>query len=387
MLRSLRIRNLALVEELSWELPAGFITITGETGAGKSIIIGALKFLLGERADRGAVRAGAASAGIEAVFSLGETVGIDALLEGSGVDPCQDGELILKRSIAAEGSSRQFINGSPCNLGVLKELGALLVDLHGPHDHQSLFSRHEQTLLLDRYADALTLRDDYLECRASVAFARRELEELESSSGGGSRLSQLQEEVEEIRAANLSEEEETTLNNRYKAASNSRRLIELSAAVVSRLEDEERGAGIALAEAARLLRDLGRLDERAGSLLDGLEAIIAGLDNQLAEVRDYAEQIEVDTGELQLLEDRLNLIGTLRRKYGPQLSDVIAREKESAKQLERLISLSELKAEARKKLDASLQKLSLAAGKLGEKRKGGAKKLRTVIAHELLDLG
>lgn len=387
MLRSLRIRNLALVEELSWELPAGFITITGETGAGKSIIIGALKFLLGERADRSVVRAGAASAGIEAVFSLSETAGIDALLEESGVDSCQDGELILKRSIAAEGNSRQFINGSPCNLGLLKELGTLLVDLHGPHDHQSLFSRHEQTLLLDRYSDALALRDEYLQCRASVAFARRELEELENDSGGANRITQLQEEVEEIRSANLSEEEEATLNNRYKAASNSRRLIELSAAVVSRLEDEERGAGIALTEAARLLRDLGRLDERAESLLDGLEAIIADLDNQLAEVRDYAEKIEVDSGELQLLEDRLNLIGTLRRKYGPTLSDVIAREKESAKQLERLVSLSELKEEATKKLDASLQKLFLAAGKLGEKRKKGAKKLSAVIAHEFLDLG
>ena len=136
MLRSLRIRNLALVEELSWELPSGFTTITGETGAGKSIIIGALKFLLGERADRGVVRSGASSAGIEAVFALGDSGEIDALLEERGVDLCQDGELILKRSIAAEGSSRQFINGSPCTLGLLKELGAFLVDLHGFFFHE-----------------------------------------------------------------------------------------------------------------------------------------------------------------------------------------------------------------------------------------------------------
>ena len=120
MLRSLRIRNLALVEELEWELPPAFTAVTGETGAGKSVILGALKFLLGERADRAVVRSGAPSAGIEAVFSLGETSEIDSLLEESGIDQCQDGELILKRTIAAEGAGRQFINGSPSNLSVLK---------------------------------------------------------------------------------------------------------------------------------------------------------------------------------------------------------------------------------------------------------------------------
>ena len=387
MLRSLRIRNLALVEELSWELPAGFITITGETGAGKSIVIGALKFLLGERADRGVVRSGASSAGIEAVFSVDDSAEIDALLEERGIDQCQEGELILKRSIAVEGNSRQFINGSPCNLGLLKDLGTLLVDLHGPHDHQSLFHRHEQTLLLDRYSDALELREAYLESRAAVSMARRELEDLENSSGGAERVARLQEEVDEILSAGLSEGEEEPLNNRYKAASNSRRLIELSAAIISRLEDEERGAGIALTDSARLLRDLVRLDERSGVLMEGLETVIAGLDHQLSELRDYAEKIEVDAAELEQLEDRLNVIGTLRRKYGPTLADVIARGNESSKQLERLSSLSELKATAQAKLDTFLRKLSLTAAKLGEKRIEGAKRLSEVIARELRDLG
>jgi DNA repair protein RecN (Recombination protein N) len=387
MLRSLRIRNLALVEELAWELPAGFITITGETGAGKSIIIGALKFLLGERADRSVVRSGATSAGIEAVFDLGDSSEIDALLAERGIDPCQEGELILKRSIAAEGSSRQFINGSPCNLSLLKELGTRLVDLHGPHDHQSLFSRHEQTLLLDRYSDALALRQAYLESRAAVMAARSELEELEESTGGVNRLAQLQEEVDEIYAAHLSEEEEDKLLSRYKAASNSRRLIELSAAIIARLEDEERGAGIALSEAARLLRDLVRLDERAEVLMEGIEKVIADLDLQIGEVRDYGEKIEVDAGELQILEERINLFASLRRKYGPTIAEVIARGEESARQLERLSSLSDLKEAAQKKLDHSLGQLALAAGGLGEKRRAGAKRLAKTIAGEFLDLG
>ena len=387
MLRSLRIRNLALVEKLEWELAAGFTAVTGETGAGKSVILGALKFLLGERADRGVVRSGAPSAGIEAVFSLADTAEIDTLLEETGVDPCQDGELILKRSIAAEGAGRQFINGSPCNLSVLKELGTRLVDLHGPHDHQSLFSRREQTLLLDRFSEALPERNDYLECRADTALARRELEELEATSGGEERVSQLQQEVDEITSANLAEGEEESLNARYKAASNSRRLIELSAAAIGRLENEEHGALTAIADAARLVKDLARLDERAVPYLEEMDRISEGADALMASLRDYAETIEVDAGELQRLEERINLIATLRRKYGPSLSDVITRCDESAKHLERLAGMTELRASAVKKLEKAASEMLKAAEKLSAKRREGAKLLAKRIVAELTDLG
>ena len=387
MLRSLRIRNLALVEELEWELAAGFTAVTGETGAGKSVILGALKFLLGERADRGVVRSGATYAGIEALFTLGETSEIDALLEESGVDPCQDGGLILKRTIAAEGAGRQFINGSPCNLSVLKELGTRLVDLHGPHDHQSLFSRREQTMLLDRFSEALPEREAYLECRAAMASARRSLEELDSTSGGEERIAQLREEVAEITSAGLSAGEEEDLNQRYKAASNSRRLIELSAAAVGRLDDEELGTTKALMESARLLRDLGRLDDRASPYLETLERITGDMDSLMSDLRDYAETIEVDAGELQQLEERINLLATLRRKYGPTLADVIARGEESGKQLERLSGMTELRASALKQLEEASAKMHKAATKLGVKRCDGAKALSKRVVGELTDLG
>jgi DNA repair protein RecN (Recombination protein N) len=390
MLRSLRIRNLALVEELEWDLPAGFTAVTGETGAGKSIILGALKFLLGERADRGVVRAGASAAGIEAVFYLGDTREVDALLEESGVDPCQEGELILKRMIAAEGSSgagRQFINGSPCNLSVLKELGTHLVDLHGPHDHQSLFSRREQTLLLDRYSDAMLERDAYLQRRSEVSAARLALEELELAAGGANKVELLQMEADEITSANLSENEEDSLNARYKAASNGRRLIELTAAAISRLDDEERGASLALSECARMIKELSRLDGRADSHLETLERLTGDLDSLVSGLRDYAETIEVDAGELQMLEDRVNLIATLRRKYGPTLLDVIVRGEESVKTLERLSGMTELKAVSERNLTEALKKLDVAASKLGAKRKEGAGRLSKRVAGELADLG
>ena len=387
MLRSLRIRNLALVEELEWELAAGFTAVTGETGAGKSVILGALKFLLGERADRGVVRSGSPSAGIEAVFSLGETEEIDTLLEESGIDPCQEGELILKRTIAAEGAGRQFINGSPCNLSVLKELGTLLVDLHGPHDHQSLFSRREQTLLLDRFSEALDERGTYLARRADLAAVRRELEELEATSGGEERVAQLQQEVDEITSANLSDGEEESLNARYKAASNSRRLIELSASAIGRLENDEHGAVTAISEAARLVKDLGRLDERAATYMEAMERISGDFNSLITDLRDYAETIEVDAGELQQLEERINLIATLRRKFGPSLSDVIARGNDSALHLERLAGMSQFRGSALRKLEAATDDMLKAAKKLSTKRREGAKVLAKRIVAELADLG
>jgi DNA repair protein RecN (Recombination protein N) len=387
MLRSLRIRNLALVEELEWELSPGFTAVTGETGAGKSVILGALKFLLGERADRGVVRSGAANAGIEAVFTLDDTASIDTLLEESGVDTCQDGELILKRTIAAEGNGRQFVNGSPCNLSVLRELGVHLVDLHGPHDHQSLFSRTEQTLLLDRFSEALPEREAYLACRADLAAARRALEELLATSGGEEREARLREEVEEIRSANLTEGEEEAVQSRYRAASDSRRLIELAAASVARLEDEEHGVLSGISDTARLLKDLGRLDDRAQPYLDRLEKICSDLDSLISDLRDHAEAIELDASELQNLEERVNLLATLRRKYGPSLADVITRGERSATELERLSGLTEETEKARGNLREVEGTLRASAEALGSKRKKGVKKLSSQVAGELSDLG
>jgi DNA repair protein RecN (Recombination protein N) len=390
MLRSLRIRNLALVEELDWTLHSGFTAITGETGAGKSIIIGALSFLLGDRADRSLVRTGSTSAGIEAVFDLGRNDEVAALLEERGIDPCQDGELILKRTITSEGSGsggRQFVNGCACNLSMLKDLGVLLIDLHGPHDHQSLFSRREQTLLLDRFCDALGERDDYLKCRSELSSAQREMEQLESDSGGEERLEQLRNEVDEITSANLSESEEESLLCRYRAASNSRRLIELSAGVVSRIEDDEQGAALGMAESARLLKELMRIDERASSYLEEMERLIEGLNALASDLKGYAENIELDAQEFLVLEERMNVIATLRRKYGPGIADIIARGTRSSEELERLSSLDSLKIAARERYDHAKRLTIEAAGRLSVKRIQGVGKLSKTVERELADLG
>src|SRR5213080_33591 len=157
-LQLLRIKNLALVEDLEWEIAPGFTAITGETGAGKSIIIGALQLLIGESGDKSLVRTGAEMCTVEAIFQGNDFAKWNARFEESGIEPC-DNDLILKRSLSLSGTNRQFINGSPTTLANLKALGDDLVDLHGPHDHQSLLSPDRQLDLLDAFADARPARE------------------------------------------------------------------------------------------------------------------------------------------------------------------------------------------------------------------------------------
>src|SRR5216117_3599636 len=149
----LRIKNLALVEELEWQLGLGFIAVTGETGAGKSIIIGALQLLLGERADKLLIRTGADLCTVEAVLSGNELQKLNPQLVEAGIEPCES-DLILRRTLSSTGTNRQFINGSPTTLSILKNLGDELVDLHGSHDHQSLLSTETQLSLLDSFGRA-----------------------------------------------------------------------------------------------------------------------------------------------------------------------------------------------------------------------------------------
>ena len=160
ILTLLRIKNLALVEELQWQMGPGFIAVTGETGAGKSVIIGALQLLLGERADKSLIRTGADLCTVEAVFSGTGLQNLNPQLVEAGVEPCEN-DLILKRTLSSTGTNRQFINGSPTTLSILKNLGDELVDLHGSHDHQSLLSPETQLSLLDSFARAERQLDEY----------------------------------------------------------------------------------------------------------------------------------------------------------------------------------------------------------------------------------
>src|SRR6266571_3453449 len=210
----LRIKNLALVEELEWQMGPGFIAVTGETGAGKSIIIGALQLLLGERADKSLIRTEADLCTVEAVFSGDDLQKLNPQLIEAGVEACE-GDLIIKRTLSTSGANRQFINGSPTTLAILKNLGDELVDLHGPHDHQSLLSRGKQLKLLDSFAGAGGQLDQY---HKHYREQERDL---------------LLHQINKITAGNVVAGEEEEIESRYKLVANSKRLIERVSAIVN----------------------------------------------------------------------------------------------------------------------------------------------------------
>ncbi len=230
VLTLLRIKNLALVEELEWQMGPGFIAVTGETGAGKSIIIGALQLLLGERADKSLIRTGADLCTVEAVFSGNDLQKLNPQLVEAGVEPCEN-DLIIKRSFSVTGGTRQFINGSPTTLSILKNLGDELVDLHGPHDHQSLLSPETQLSLLDSFARADEQLEEYRKhYRQLQTFVAEHAALNTAETAREQELDLLRHQIAEIKSANLVAGEEEEIETRYKLASNSKRLIELGGA-------------------------------------------------------------------------------------------------------------------------------------------------------------
>ena len=216
MLVSLRIRNLALVEEVTLDLEPGYNAITGETGAGKSILIGALNLALGERADRDAIRTGADSCSVEAVFEVARLPGLATTLEEIGAEPCQDGQLLVKRAFTAAGANRQFVNGSPVTLQSLAHLGELLVDIHGPHDHQSLLRTESQLRILDRFAGLDEPRAAFAEKLGEIrAIEARKRDLVMDDKEFERQLDLVAHQVKEIEAARLQPGEEEKIGRAH----------------------------------------------------------------------------------------------------------------------------------------------------------------------------
>src|SRR5947209_11863783 len=266
VLSLLRIKNLALVEELEWQMTPGFVAVTGETGAGKSIIIGALQLLLGERADKSLIRTGADLCTVEAVFTGRDLQKLNPELVEAGIEPCED-DLTIKRRFSAAGGTRQFINGSPTTLSILKKLGDELVDLHGPHDHQSLLSPETQLSLLDSFARAEEELEEYRKHYRQLQALLAEHAALNTAEAAREQgLDLLRHQISEITSANLIAGEEEEIENRYTLASNSKRLIELANTVANKLFKVDGFVLSQLAETQRLLRELEKIDNSVSQL-------------------------------------------------------------------------------------------------------------------------
>ncbi len=387
VLALLRIKNLALVEELEWEIAPGFIAVTGETGAGKSIIIGALQLLLGERADKSLIRTGADLCTVEAVFAGEDLRKLNAQLIEAGVEPCES-DLIVKRTFSASGGNRQFINGSPTTLAVLKNLGDELVDLHGPHDHQSLLSPEKQLGLLDSFARAEEQLAEYRKHYRQLQTLLAEHAALNTvETAREQELDLLRHQINEISSANLVADEEEEIESRYKLASNSKRLIELASAVASKLSEADDSVLSHLAETQRLLRELEKIDNSITQFSSAHAASVVELSEIARSLSNYAEKLDLDPAQLSALEQRVSLFETLKRKYGGSIAEVIAFGERAAERMRKIEGRDAELERLAGEIEITRTSLNRSGEALRKLRTKAAPKLSEHIRRNLRDLG
>jgi len=387
VLSLLRIKNLALVEELEWQMAPGFVAVTGETGAGKSIIIGALQLLLGERADKSLIRTGADLCTVEAVFTGRELQKLNPELVEAGIEPCED-DLIIKRSFSVAGGTRQFINGSPTTLSILKKLGDELVDLHGPHDHQSLLSSETQLSLLDSFARAEDRLDEYRKHYRQLQGLLAEHAALDTAETAREQeLDLLRHQFAEIKSANLAADEEEEIEKRYKLASNSKRLIELAGAIANNLSEADDSVVSQLAETQRLLRELERIDNSIAQFSSAHAAAVIELSEISRALSAYAEKLDLDPQQLGSLEQRVSLFETLKRKYGGSIADVIAFGERAAERMRKIEGRDVELERLAKEIENVRTRINRAGEALRKLRAKAAPKLSENIRRNLRDLG
>ena len=387
ILTLLRITNLALVEELEWHLAQGFTAVTGETGAGKSIIIGALQLLLGERADKSLIRTGTDLCTVEAVFSGNDLEKLNPQLVESGIEPCEN-DLIIKRSFSTTGGTRQFINGSPTTLSVLKNLGDELVDLHGPHDHQSLLSPDRQLSLLDSFARAEDQLAEYRNLYGQLQTLLAEHAALNTAETAREQeLDLLRHQTTEIKSANLVAGEEEEVENRYKLTASSKRLIELASAIANKLSETDDSVLSQLAETQRLLRELEKIDGSIAQFSSAHAAAVVELSEIARELSTYAEKLDLDPEQLAALEQRISLFETLKRKYGGSIGEVIAFAERAAERMQKIEGRDAELQRLVKEIENVRAQMKRAGETLRKLRGKAAPKLSENIRRNLRDLG
>jgi DNA repair protein RecN (Recombination protein N) len=389
MLTTLRIKNLALVEDLTLELQPGFNVITGETGAGKSILIGALNLLLGERADRGFIRNGSDSCSVEGIFDLhGLKAPLEKLLDENGLEPCQDFQLILRRSLTASGVNRQFVNGSPTTLSVLASIGEWLADIHGPHEHQSLLQPARQLALLDAFGALEPAREAFAELvrQRTALEAEKNAWDVDEKTHA-QQIELLRFQVGEIDAARLQPGEEEEVTAKFQRSNNAARLLQLSRMAQELLNESDNSVMTQAGMIGRTLKELQKVDGSVENLVALHEQSISNLNDLQAALSEYAEKIDLDPEALQILEERLNVIHALKRKYGSHVPDILAYAEEIRPKLRKL----EQRESELSRLNSDLKKLDdeiLGAGReLSAQRRKLIPRLGKVVNAHLAELG
>jgi DNA repair protein RecN (Recombination protein N) len=387
MLHALHIENLAIIDRLEVAFEAGFNALTGETGAGKSILIDALNLALGERADTSLIRAGAERLRVNAVFELPDDADLQAHLAELGVEP-EDGLLYLSREVQASGRSIARINGQPAPTSALKAIGDRLIDLHGQHEHQSLLKPSSHLEFLDRWLGepALRLREQVRQTVNALRQTERDLQELTAREREREQMLDLYRfQVDEIRQANLQAGEDEQLETEARRLTHAEKLMALAGNAYDALLGEQ-GAYDQTAAAARCLTEIARIDPSVAAWGEQLDGALAHLEEVARNLRAYAESIEYDPTRLEEVIERQELLKRLKRKYGDTIEAVLQYADEAAAKLHALETQTERRAE----LEAEQARLQAEAHTLCEQlsalRREGAQRFADAVQAALRTL-
>ena len=387
MLIELRVQNLAVIEHAALKLEPGLNALTGETGAGKSIIVGALSLLLGERASAEAVRPGAGRAVVEGVFDVGRRPDIIAHLGEHGIDS-EDGLLILRREVAAEGRNRAWVNGAAATAALVGELGRQLVDLHGQHEHQALLHADEQRRVLDAYAGAGELAEQVRVACADARAAHSRLEQLDQRAREiAQRADYLRFQVEELERAGLRPGEDEALAAESRRLEHADELARTAAALHEQLYLAETSLTSRLTEVRRTLQQLARIDPGLARFSEPLDGAHYTLEEVGRDLGDYASGIDQDPHRLEQVRARLDLIFRLCGKYGPGLDDVIVTLERARAELESLGDVERERAALTAAREVAEDRLRERAAELGARRRKAGKQLARELAALLPELG
>jgi DNA repair protein RecN (Recombination protein N) len=393
MLTKLRIQDFAIIEALSLDFTTGLVVFTGETGAGKSIIFDAVEVLLGGRADTTTVRAGASQALVEGTFKITADIAapVNAILAREELlDEEDQTELFLGREVRTAGRSIARVNGRTVNVSLLKELGELLVDLHGQSEHLSLLRTREHLGLLDRYADISTEFAAYQATYKQLQAVRRTLKELQQAEkDAAQRIERLTFQADEIDAARLQPGEEEELRAERTRLANAETLAEAAQEALQALDEgtpESPAATDLLGRVVHALASLNRLDPAHSRLHEQAQGLFETVTDLGRDLRDYLEEIEFNPRRLDFVEERLNLIQVLKRKYGSSIPEILEFAENARQELENISAREERLAELEQEAGQLLQVLGQQGQALSRARHAAGQKLSAAVQRELADL-
>ena len=387
MLTELRIRNFAIIESLTLPLSGGFNVLSGETGAGKSIVVGALGFLLGERGSSDLIRTGADKATVEGVFDIGSSSSIAALIDERGIE-ADDEVIVLKREISQAGRGRAWANGSPVTATLLGEIGRVLVNLHGQHEAQTLLDSESQRKILDNFGSATDQAAAVKTTYGELTQLRREISGLSSrKSDAEKRADYLRHVVREIEDARLHPGEDLRLEDEARVLENADELRSLAQGVSAILAGDEEGILDRLASVNRSLTSVQKVDPSAARMVELFESGFYALDELARAVDQYAMSVDLDPERLEEVRRRRETIYALVKKYGPGLDDVIETGRVSRAELDLVDSGSFDLAELERRENAIRERLEAEAKKLTASRSAAARKLAKAVDLILPDLG